>query len=509
MNIFLRSLSTISLVLILLPQQGFAANRISYTLTYNMKARAIHVDMKYYPEGNAPVTFVFGNPGFGGQNDIFNCFRNLDVKNAECSVDSANRTVKVLAWCKRQSRANREKFLHDASGKAERTVNRGSVDLSYDVIDDGAKGQFQRELFRPVLKRDFFTCPTNCLFLLPKNLNMEVEVTWKKTPFPVYCYFEPKLKAGETYCCHAYDLVMSLIVGGKNLQHEYCKVGNADAYVITCLTKKEKFNYHLIKEHFTKYYDYLRTFWQDSTWEEYTLSVLPFLDDSITHDVGGISFHKGFGSKYRSSSAGFPFSEKNTHSGDTILTEQRMFNMSHEIGHHWFGGTLALGYQHQWFGEGFNDYLTYYCLYHSGIKDRTWFVDGFNKLFDIYYNSPVSNIPNDSIWTHYWQMGDYNKLPYRRGCIFAFYLDNLISKTSRGKYDFHDFVLLLKKRVKKNSNNMTIALFKSTLSEFLPKDNVEKYMSSYIDKGNLIMFDDEMMSLGFHIRYKDNVPQIY
>ena len=59
------------------------------------------------------------------------------------------------------------------------------------------------------------------------------------------------------------------------------------------------------------------------------------------------------------------------------------------------------------------------------------FDSAFNQLFRSFYNSPIRNTPNNKIFENFWLLGDYAKLPYWRGCVFAFYLDNQLSIATR------------------------------------------------------------------------------
>ena len=130
--------------------------------------------------------FVYGNPGFGGQQDIFNCVQDLSVSGKHKMVDSL-----------------RQLTVYPEGNKP--------IDIHYSVVDDGAKGQFVRELFRPVLKEDYLYCASLNTLMMPDDGNMPVSLQWTEDePFPITSYIDPKLKAGEWWEGKVCDLGISL-----------------------------------------------------------------------------------------------------------------------------------------------------------------------------------------------------------------------------------------------------------------------------------------------------------
>ena len=68
--------------------------------------------MQYTPANEDSMTFVYGNPGFGGQHDIFNCVQDLIVSGKHKMVDSL-----------------RQLTVYPESNKP--------IDIHYSVVDDG------------------------------------------------------------------------------------------------------------------------------------------------------------------------------------------------------------------------------------------------------------------------------------------------------------------------------------------------------------------------------------
>lgn len=445
---------------------------LRYELSYDASAQRINVTMQYQPSGNVSVSFTYGAPEFGGQYDIFDCFQ-LESVSAKYTLDDSLRQLTL--------------YPQDDT----------PVEVRYSVIDHNSNGNFMSELFRPVLRDDYLYCASLNLLLLPDDGDIPVKLRWTENePFHIASYIDPNLQDGQWWQGKVDDLRISLFVGGTQVAVEPCKAGSADGYVITELPDSLRFNALLIKDFFVKYFATCREFWQDTAWEEYSLAVLPFLDEKTGHDIGGIGYQKGFCAKY------CPVI-------DSVLNETNMFTIAHEIGHHWIGDVLVTDVENQWFGEGFNDYQTYYNLSHCGLMSADWFERSFNREMEIYYTSPISTLPNEEVWKNYWTMGDYNPLPYRRGCIFAFFLDNQIRLATEGCDDFMSLMRTLKQAAEsKGDGSLDVEGFIQATAQYLPEDEVRKYVEDYIIQGQFIDFSQVQLAKEFDITIVESVPVV-
>ena len=72
-----------------------------------------------------------------------------------------------------------------------------------------------------------------------------------------------------------------------------------------------------------------------------------------------------------------------------------------ETSHNWIGLKLKIGldnFDHQWFGEGFNYYVTIINLAKSKIIYTGAFISYLNKVnLELYYTSPVKDSSNAAI----------------------------------------------------------------------------------------------------------------
>lgn len=332
---------------------------------------------------------------------------------------------------------------------------------------------FKQELFRPLFRKDYFYCHGLNLFLKPSDWTLMQSYTWRRRPsFDVVNVLDPQATMTDSVTCNPYQMAMSLMVGTPTMDVEGVKFQQVDGYLLTDLPDSEKFNRRLLSSFFRQYMSQLRTFWGDEDVKEsYAFCVLPF-SKSISHSAGGISLTGGLCSKYCHQSE-----------GDTILTPTMRFNVAHEMGHKWLGGTLSLGTDQQWFHEGFNDYQTFVNLVSAGLMSKEEFAGEWNRLLDRYYGSPVHTLPNDSVIKHYWEIGDYNRLPYWRGSIFAAYLDRVIRRHSGGQHSWQDLMRALRKEARQR-RSFSIALFEDVLQSFLPPEmSARELVDKHIMRG--------------------------
>jgi len=127
-----------------------------------------------------------------------------------------------------------------------------------------------------------------------------------------------------------------------------------------------------------------------------------------------------------------------------------------------------------------------------------------------HYGSPVKNTPNNKILDNYWNLGDYNRLPYRRGCLFAFWLDNRIAIETAGKYGARDFLLTLDKKCRGKGAGYVFTRndFIEAASGYIQKDEITRAYDRYIIAGDPILFKNKMLLPCYAISYKESIPTL-
>ncbi len=448
---------------------------LSYELSYFREGR-IHVKLVYKPIEKGSTLFTYGEPRFGGQSDIVKGFTGLKAQEGV--------------------RVNFDDFSRELTLFCRDTL---PVTVDYDIVDTRMKEHGLRgELFRPIIMNDYLYCHGINLFLNPVLRDPKQKVTqsvvWKKLPpFRLFQQFDPENHGSRPSVGKPEDFMYKLITGADGMITEKVKAAGSENYLVLRLVRNSDFNRKALSGYFKSYYEAICGFWKEESPQPYFLILQPFL--SIDHNIGGMGLGNGFAGKY-------------SYNTDTILSPERIFTISHEIGHHWIGGLIESGVNDQWFAEGFNDYFTWYTLLSAGMMTPSQFERSFNNVLVSHYSSKVKELPNDSIWPNYWKMGDYNKLPYRRGSIFAFYLDNQIRRVSNGEKNLHDLMLSLKEFRQKMDPGyqLSISDFASQASAFVPADSIKTELARYITSGVPVRFSTGMLTDAFSVSWKDSIP---
>lgn len=468
-----------STLLLLISLRFSAVAQVKTDLQYQLKYsgnNSVHVTMIYTPAENDSSSFIYGEPMFGGQPDIINCIANVRVSPpAQLRADAAARTFTLFF-----------------SGKEP-------VTIEYDILDTATtKKDVRKELFRPIIQPNYFYCHGVNLFLNPQfrdpGKKAGVSIQWTRRPeFSLFYGFDPENKGKKKAISTVDSVMFSLITGSADMTVDQFELHGIQNYIVLRGGLKDQYNRRAIRDYFTRFNQSIRNYWDDYSDRCFSLILQPFLE--ADHTIGGVAFANGFIGKYKA---------------DTIVTPHRIYTISHEIGHHWIGHRLEMNISNQWFGEGFNDYITFITLLSAGLLTAVEFENRMNDVFKAHYSSGIRNIPNDSVFKNYWKMGDYNKLPYRRGCIFAFYLDNQVRLASQGKKTIRDMLLSLAafRETKPSKYEITVADFIEQVSAYLPKSQIESVIEEYIMKGNPILFSNEMLIPEFRISTEKEIPRI-
>ncbi len=159
--------------------------------------------------------------------------------------------------------------------------------------------------------------------------------------------------------------------------------------------------------------------------------------------------------------------------------------LNHELQHNWIGLKIKNENEEEqyWFSEGFTDYYTIKNIPVNRIYglDEKYFVQELNSKLRNLYSSPVVASPNSEInYDNFWKDRDFSNLPYLRGAIFAFILDQIIRQDSRGTKSLDD---VMKELLQNSDENLSHAKFIETVNPYLAED-IEPYFNRHIIEGN-------------------------
>ncbi|KUJ61433.1 hypothetical protein AR687_13440 [Flavobacteriaceae bacterium CRH] len=466
---------TISLVQ---AQDKLPENRVDYHLSWNGESTLLEVDLVYHSDDKQNTVFTYGQPNAGGQPQIFKILGNIKVQKTDSLVIKPEER-KVIVYHKRQGIKH---LYFTIDGKL--------------IVD--AKRARPNEAFMPTIGKSFFYSMGYQLFMKIDDYKYnQIGVVWDNWPKEMRYFVSSNPEAtpdmmqvipSEHTCTNTFMLQMSndLIVSKYVIKGipNYLLTSKSD----TTSKLPEKI-IPLVKDFIPQ----VREFWHDYEAPFYVLSAIP-LQNKIESTGTGMGFPNGFSFRY---------------SGPLDVIKTHL--IAHEVSHNWIGIQLkyqSQGMENNWFNEGFNDYIAVYNLVKTGFFDQKAFLNYMNdENLKPHYSSPIRTISGDSIEANFFKNSLYEKIPYQRGLIYAFYLDNQIRLASKGKKNIRDFLLALYIQNKKDKKKqITIDDFTKAIEPFLPSGRVAEEIKNNMLKGDLIDFNKVKLIDAFRITYSNDIP---
>ncbi|MEO7212675.1 M1 family aminopeptidase [Mucilaginibacter sp.] len=451
---------------------------LNYHLGWDGTSSLLKVSLDYTPATKDSTVFIYGDLKFGGQKEIFKVLQNIETTD-KIKLTPTERKITVY-----HTDGGPKKISYTINGQLVGNPKRATLD----------------ELFRPLIT-------PNLLYLVPQFFMINpvghpaaaATIQWDSFP-PGLPYFISTAAGTAPNVKQSIPLNKQqdvLILMGADLIIDTYKVHGIPYYAIT--SKADTLNNLKadLEPFFKDYFPGLRNFWKDDNAPYYYISVLPLLSIDKPWATGYSQKH-GFVMRY---------------SGKFDNNKKRV--LAHETSHAWIGNSMQIGndeFDNQWFGEGFNDYVTMINLVSSGIQDKAAFLDYVNNdNLLAHYSSKVKNAPNDSIAAKFWVDKNYQTLPYKRGFIYAFYFDNQIRLASGGKRSIRDFLLALFKinqqiHTANPTANLTLNDYIKTASRFIPEKKVRHQLQTNLIAGNALDFKKIKLISGFKIDYRDSIP---
>jgi predicted metalloprotease with PDZ domain len=241
-----------------------------------------------------------------------------------------------------------------------------------------------------------------------------------------------------------------------------------------------------------------REFWGDNSFDYYTVIMSPTVSRADSgfrgHSMTGSSVKNGF----LIQSSNNPFNNWNN--------LRNIFN--HEMMHDWIGRKIKMKHEelNYWFSEGFTDYYAYKNRLRNGDITFTEWKDLFNKeVFKAHYKNPEKNKPNYILKDEFWKSRNIEKLPYRRGAMFAFWLDNQIFLKSNSAKSLDDVMRELYGICAKENKLFTDELFLELVQKYIGRDIsyfFQKHMISAVD----MEWKNEELIPEFKIEMVEGIP---
>jgi predicted metalloprotease with PDZ domain len=452
-------------------------NRLDYHLSWDGKSTLLEIDLMYNSNGKDSTVFIFGQPTPGSQPKMFERLRDLQTDKPDF-IETQPDERKIIMHHKTSG----VKHLHF-------TIN---CELIVNV-----KAALGNEAFLPTIAPGFLYTLGYQLFLQTSDKSYtEVGVVWDSWPkdMPFVVSTNPEAAPDQMQVLpldQNYTNTFMLQMGHHLSINKYA-VNGIPNYLITSRSDTGTLPEQLIP--FVKnFIPQVRDFWKDYDAPYYILSAIP-LRNKVGSTMTGMGLKNGFSIRYN---------------GPLDIEKTQL--IAHEISHNWIGIRLryeSKGAENNWFNEGLNDYIAVYNLARTGLFDDEAFLNHMNKHnLAPHYKSPVGNLPGDSIAAHFNDNHLYEKIPYQRGLIYAFYLDNQIRLASAGEKTIRDFLLDLYTRNKADhSRPITIDDFTKAIKPLLSEDIVAWEIQNYMLNGDLIDFNKVKLIDAFTVKYTDGVP---
>lgn len=427
----------------------------------------LHVSLQYQPsKGDTATCFSYPNAHWGEQ-DLWNCLQALE--------------------------ANGEVYMERDSGRfTVRHAAGATVELSYRVQPDQFSPLVWDRSFRPVVESGSFHVFGFALFAVPdqywknKKSGMPVAFVYAGPPdTPLASSLFTGFSGKNTLKVTRMMLNESVFVGG-NIQVRTLPIEQDTVFL--AYKSFEYLDMDSVANTLQKAVSSQRAFWRE-TQPYYLVTLFPtydvWNDTSKQLSVGGSGLHQSFACMVSDNAA--PHKQKRV-----------SYLFFHEMMHHWIGNTIRTADEEKqyWFSEGFTDYYQTKLRLRSGVLSTAQFIDEINNdVLAPYSQSPVRNMPNDSMtYAHFWNDKYYEKLPYQRGFLFAFLLDNHIKHKGDKSLDDGMFRLLEVSRqrpdLRMNNERLVEHLTEATGLDIKP------LFDRYILRGDTFHCDDLVLPEG-------------
>ncbi|WP_153393146.1 M1 family aminopeptidase [Chryseobacterium vaccae] len=475
------------LLLLILPLSVYAQNKISYKVYYGKNAEqdGLKVQVDYTGKNSSQVTdFYYSNENWG-EKDLFKCLILRQEDNPEIRFEM-------------QPEKDLVKIHHKNSKK---------VSFTYRIKQD-FEDPNHRIFNRPRIKNHFFHVLGKNLFVVPKSFTempddqkFEFSVEWIGFPadFKIHNTFASQVRQQKIKTVLWEGFYNSLFVGGDYRIYDF-KVHDQPVYFAVRDEWNNGFSDDFLFSNLKKAVQSQRDFWKDYDQDYFTVIMSPTVSRKDSTFKGYSTTGSAIKNAFMIQGTNNPFNNRNSY----------LYLLHHEMMHDWIGTTIKNKHEelNYWFSEGFTDYYTY--KNRLRIKDIS--LDEWMKLFNEeviknHWKNPQRNIMNYTIKDDFWKSRDIEKVPYRRGAIFAFWLDNQILMKSNYKKSLDDLMQELLKTCKEKNLKFTDELLLDLAQKYLDKD-ISYFFQKHILSGADIDLVNEKWINGLQFKTIDNIPQI-
>lgn len=467
---------------------SFAQTKVNYNVFYssNIENEGLKVELKYKTKkAQDSIYFHYTNSGWGEEN-LFNCLQILENENPSLSFN----------------------FIPDSNRIVVHYPKSKKVTLNYRIHQD-YPGDSLNIVDRPRMSNDYFHIHGRELFVVPEEMTdtedriIEATINWVDFPtnYVIHNTFASNVRSqvikGEIHT----GLYHSLFVGGDYRLYQFDYQSKSIVFAIRGNWFSEYNDDQKMLSALKKTIVTQRDFWNDHTQKYYTVIMTPTVSQNDSLYLGQSANGSAIRNGFMIQSSNNPFNQF------SILSY--MFN--HEMMHQWIGLSIRNAHEelNYWFSEGFTEYYTFKNRVRSNDTSMEEWCTFFNEeIFSQHYKNPKRNEPNYVILDGFWTNRDVEKIPYRRGAIFAFWLDNKIMKASNYSKSLDDLMRAILGKCQSENLLLSDELFLEEAMKFTNNEDISYEFQKYILNGEDITFTPQDLIDCFTIELKENIPQI-
>ena len=446
-------------------------NKLKYTVTNDIweGKPALDIQMKFRANPSGITKVLYDNDAWG-EEDLFNCISQIKVNNPGLKVERN----KDSGWVRIKHPKNLEHINFQYK-------------LQQDFEEKGERG----ESYRPLIQEDYFHLFSHNMFMVPEHLAkdgndlLNVEINWKNFPedFKIHNSFGSGLTKQKMQSIPLHEFHQAIFVGGDF--RIYSDEINGNKIYLASRGDWIPFKDSTVVKILSNTVKVQRDFWKDHSQQYFTVTMRPIKQDK--------------GSSFQGTGLTNSFATSISNNEHTDI-EQLVYLFNHELQHNWIGHTIENSNEEEqyWFSEGFTEYYTIKNIAKHRMHnlDGTYFISQLNEICKNLYSSPVKEAPNREInYDNFWSDRDFGKLPYYRGAVFAFYLDQLIWLDSEGKSSLDNVMYDLHQEAVERGTKITHDYFISIANRYLNGD-ISAFFEEHIENGKIIPLEEIFMNLG-------------
>ncbi len=477
-------------VFLFIPILSSAQIKVNYKVFYHNKLEdeGLKITLSYNLKKASDSTYFHYSNDVWGQKNIMNCLKIIEK-------DNPNLKFKIV------SDSNRIVVYHPKTKK---------ISFTYRILQDAKETSSASN--RPRVKNNFFHILGQSLFVVPEDAyhlkiqpaNIEANIEWTDFPndFKIHNTFGTNQKKQIIKAKLDEEFYHSLFVGGDYRIYDF-KYQEKPVYLAIRGKWFNDYQDEKILETLKKTIPTQRNFWKDNAFDYYTVIMTPSNSEIDTLFKGQSMTGSGVKNGFLIQSSNNKFNNY-----DVI---RYVFN--HEMMHDWIGGKIKMKNEelNYWFSEGFTDYYTFKNRLQSGdLTLKDWLRDFNKEVLQLHWKNPKKNEPNYVIKDDFWKSRNVEKIPYRRGAIFAFWLDNQILKKSNYKKSLDDVMREILKICVEQNKLFSDDFFLEIVQKYLEKDIKELtyFFQKHIINGVDFDLKNEDLIPEFQIEYVEKIPKI-